>query len=72
MGPAAARDSQGSMMVAGPRDIFERVRGDLARMTGRLEYMGERADLAAVNKLLGNAMIIGIVAIRRTSSPWPR
>ena len=32
-------------------------------MTGRFDYMGERADLAAVNKLLGNAMIIGITAL---------
>jgi len=63
MGPAAARDAQGSMMVAGPRDLFDRVQGDLAAMTGRLEFLGERADLAAVNKLLGNAMIIGLVAI---------
>lgn len=32
-------------------------------MTGRLEYMGERTDLAAVNKLFGNAMIIGMSAV---------
>lgn len=63
MGPAAARDAKGSMMVAGPGDLFERVREDLARMTARLEYLGERPDLAAVHKLFGNAMIIGIVAI---------
>ena len=63
MGPAAARDAQGSMMAAGPRELFDRVQADLARMTGRLEYLGERADLAAVNKLFGNAMIVGIVAI---------
>ncbi len=63
MGPAAARETQGSMMVAGPRELFERVRGELAAMTGRLDYLGERADLAAVNKLFGNTMIIGIVAI---------
>ena len=31
-------------------------------MTGRLEYLGERADLAAVNKLFGNAMIISVSA----------
>jgi 3-hydroxyisobutyrate dehydrogenase-like beta-hydroxyacid dehydrogenase len=62
MGPAAARDAQGSMLVAGPRPLFESVRGELARMTGRLEYLGERADLAALHKLLGNAMIIGITA----------
>lgn len=63
MGPAAARNAQGSMMVAGPRALFERVRAELAAMTTRLEYMGERADLAAVNKLFGNAMIIGVSAL---------
>jgi len=63
MGPAAARAAQGSMMAAGPRDLFARVEADLARMTARLEYLGERADLAAVHKLFGNAAIIGMVAI---------
>lgn len=63
MGPAAARNAQGSMMVAGPRALFDRVRAELAAMTTRLEYMGERADLAAVNKLFGNAMIIGVSAL---------
>jgi 3-hydroxyisobutyrate dehydrogenase-like beta-hydroxyacid dehydrogenase len=60
MGPAAARSAQGSMMVAGPKALFEQVKDDLARMTARLEYLGERQDLAAVNKLFGNAMIIGM------------
>jgi 3-hydroxyisobutyrate dehydrogenase len=63
MGPAAARTAQGSMMVAGPRALFERVQSDLAAMTTRLEYLGERTDLAAVNKLFGNAMIIGVSAM---------
>lgn len=63
MGPAAARDAKGIMMAAGPRALFDRVQGDLARMTGRLEYLGERADLAALNKLFGNAMIVGIIAM---------
>lgn len=62
MGPPAARDAKGSMMVAGPRTLFESVQAELAAMTGRLEYLGERADLAAVNKLFGNAMIISVSA----------
>jgi 3-hydroxyisobutyrate dehydrogenase-like beta-hydroxyacid dehydrogenase len=62
MGPAAARNAQGSMLVAGPKALFESVEADLARMTSRLEYLGERTDLAAANKLFGNAMIIGVVA----------
>jgi 3-hydroxyisobutyrate dehydrogenase-like beta-hydroxyacid dehydrogenase len=60
MGPAAARNAQGSMMVSGPQAVFDLVQAELARMTGRLEYLGERADLAAVHKLFGNAMIIGL------------
>jgi 3-hydroxyisobutyrate dehydrogenase-like beta-hydroxyacid dehydrogenase len=63
MGPAAARTAQGSMMAAGPRALFDRVQADLAAMTGRLEFMGERPDIAAVNKLLGNALIIGLVGV---------
>ncbi|MET3139792.1 3-hydroxyisobutyrate dehydrogenase [Undibacterium sp. GrIS 1.2] len=63
MGPPAARNAQGSMMVAGPSALFESVKADLAKMTGRLVYIGERSDLAAANKLLGNAMIIGLSAV---------
>lgn len=63
MGPPAARNAQGSMMVAGPKALFESVQAELAKMTGRLEYMGERADLAAANKLFGNAVIIGLSAV---------
>ncbi len=63
MGPAAARSAQGLMLATGPQALFDSVRDDLARMTGRLEYMGERGDLAAANKLLGNAMLIGVWAV---------
>jgi 3-hydroxyisobutyrate dehydrogenase len=63
MGPQAARDAQGSMLAAGSKALFESVESDLAKMTGRLAYMGERPDLAAANKLIGNAMIIGLVAV---------
>ena len=63
MGPAAARQAQGSMLVAGARELFERVQAELAPMTGKLEYLGERPDLAAVHKLFGNTAIIGLVAI---------
>ena len=59
MGPPAARNAQGTMMAAGPEILFTSVRADLAKMTGRLEYLGERADLGAINKLFGNAMLIG-------------
>jgi len=60
MGPPDARSARGTMLISGPKAVFESVQNDLARMTGRLDYMGERPDLAAVYKLFGNAMFIGI------------
>lgn len=63
MGPPAVRNAQGVMLATGPKALFESVRADLAKMTGRLQYLGERTDLAAINKLLGNAMIIGVCAV---------
>ena len=63
MGPPAARNAQGLMLATGPKALFDSVESELARMTGRLEYLGERPDLAAVDKLLGNAMLIGLWAV---------
>jgi 3-hydroxyisobutyrate dehydrogenase-like beta-hydroxyacid dehydrogenase len=63
MGPPAARNAQGLMLAAGPKALFDGVQAELARMTGRLEYLGERTDLGAIDKLLGNAMIIGTWAV---------
>ena len=63
MGPPAARSAQGSMIVAGPQALFESVKAELALMTGKLNYLGERSDLAAANKLFGNALFIGTWAV---------
>ncbi|MDP9109211.1 MAG: NAD(P)-binding domain-containing protein [Pseudomonadota bacterium] len=63
MGPAAARTAQGSMLVAGPKSLYETVAKELGAMTGAVKYLGERADLAAAIKLQGNAMIIGLAAV---------
>ena len=63
IGPAAARAGQGTILVAGPERSYEVVKDDLARMATRVEYVGERGDLAAVYKLCGNAFIIGINAL---------
>lgn len=60
MGPPAARKAVGSMLACGPKALFDSVQPELAKMTGKIEYLGERTDLAAVNKLFGNAMIIGL------------
>jgi 3-hydroxyisobutyrate dehydrogenase len=62
MTPLAARNAKGSMLAAGPAAIFEAVKADLASMTGRLDYQGERCDLAAAKKLFGNALILSLSA----------
>lgn len=63
MTPPAARNAKGSMLVSGPRAVFDTVVADLAAMTGRLEYQGERSDLAAAKKLFGNALILSLSAV---------
>jgi 3-hydroxyisobutyrate dehydrogenase len=63
IGPAAARQTQGTILASGARALFDEVRPELARMAARVEYFGERADLAAVYKLCGNAIIIGLSGV---------
>jgi 3-hydroxyisobutyrate dehydrogenase-like beta-hydroxyacid dehydrogenase len=63
IGPSAARAGKGTILAAGPRVLFDAVREDLARMAPRLEYVGERPDLAAVYKLCGNTLIVGLTAL---------
>ncbi len=60
MTPEMCRNAGGLMLVAGTQATFERAKSALRAMTGRLEYLGERRDLAAANKLFGNAMIIAV------------
>jgi 3-hydroxyisobutyrate dehydrogenase len=63
IGPAAAREQKGTILASGPRELFDAVHADLARMAARVEYFGERPDLAAVYKLLGNAFVVGLNAL---------
>ncbi len=63
IGPAAARQSQGIILVAGPTRLYESVLDPLAKMASKVEYFGERPDLAAAYKLMGNAFIIGMAAL---------
>jgi 3-hydroxyisobutyrate dehydrogenase-like beta-hydroxyacid dehydrogenase len=63
IGPAAARAGKGTILASGPRALFDAVEPALARMAPRVAYLGERADLAAVHKLCGNALIVGVSAL---------
>lgn len=63
MSPQNARDAGGVMLLAGPRGEAEALSPELESMTGRLWYVGERPDLAAVYKLTGNALLVGMSGI---------
>jgi 3-hydroxyisobutyrate dehydrogenase-like beta-hydroxyacid dehydrogenase len=63
IGPAAARLSQGIIVASGPSALYASVKDALAAMAVRVEYVGERPDLAAAYKLMGNAFIIGMGAL---------
>ena len=62
MSPAMTRSAGGLMLASGPKAIFDRVEAGLKQMTGAVHYLGVRPDLAAANKLFGNAMILAITA----------
>ena len=63
IGPDAARKEKGTILASGPKALFDEVRPSLQRMAEKVEYLGERPDLAAAYKLCGNAFIIGINAL---------
>ncbi|HEY4216737.1 MAG TPA: NAD(P)-dependent oxidoreductase [Gemmatimonadaceae bacterium] len=60
IGPAAARAGKGTILACGPKALFEQVHAHLTTMAERVEYFGERPDLAAVFKLCGNAFVVGL------------
>lgn len=63
IGPPAARKAQGAILVAGPQALFDVVRPALERQAQKVWYVGERSDLAAAYKLMGNCYIVGVAAL---------
>lgn len=63
IGPDAARRGQGIILASGPQALFDAVQPALERQAARVRYLGERPDLAAVTKLCGNAVIIGMAGL---------
>ncbi len=61
MGPPQSESATGTMLASGPRARFDQLEPHLAKMTGKVVYLGERADVAAVYKLMGNLMILATV-----------
>ncbi len=58
MGPGNARDASGIMLTSGARSELDAIEPMLATMTGKLVYLGEREDAAAVYKLCGNLFLM--------------
>ena len=63
IGPPMARKALGTIMASGPAALFESVKPALELQAAKVVYLGERADLAAVYKLCGNAFLIGIAGL---------
>lgn len=62
MGPKNALDATGVMLASGERARFEALEPALAKMTGKLLYLGPEPERAAAFKLLGNAFLMFMTA----------
>ncbi len=58
MGPQNAREATGVMVSCGDRARFDRIAPELAKMTGKLLYVGAANDRAAAMKLFGNMFLM--------------
>ncbi|MFO1481533.1 MAG: NAD(P)-binding domain-containing protein [Turneriella sp.] len=62
MSPQNALDAAGVMLISGERSRYEKYRGHLEPMTGKLVYLGDDIGRAAAMKLGGNLMLMAITA----------
>jgi 3-hydroxyisobutyrate dehydrogenase len=57
-----ALEGTGIMLASGDVATFERVQGELAKMTGKLLHLGTEPERAAKTKLLGNLFLMFMTA----------
>lgn len=62
MAPINALESTGVMLASGDRARFDALQPELAKMTGKLVYLGEEPERAAKFKLLGNSLLMFLTA----------
>ncbi len=60
MGPPNALDSTGVMMASGERARYDAVAAEIAKMTGKVVYLGEDPSRAATFKLMGNSFLMAL------------
>ena len=58
MGPQNAFESTGLMLASGDRARFDALAPELAKLTGKLVWLGDRPERAAGMKLLGNLFLM--------------
>lgn len=58
MGPGNAREGTGFMLASGERARFDALEPELAKMTGKVMYLGPEPDRAAAFKLMGNLFLL--------------
>jgi 3-hydroxyisobutyrate dehydrogenase-like beta-hydroxyacid dehydrogenase len=63
MGPSNSKKGTGQMLISGPSSAIEQLTPALEEMTGTLSVVGPRDQDAAVRKILGNGLIIGLSAL---------
>ncbi len=62
MGPQNALEATGIMLASGDRARFDALSPALAKMTGKLVYLGAQSDRAAAFKLFGNLFLMSLTA----------
>jgi 3-hydroxyisobutyrate dehydrogenase len=62
MGPQNALESTGIMLASGDRARFDALSPELAKMTGKLVYLGPHVERAAAFKLMGNLFLMSMTA----------
>jgi 3-hydroxyisobutyrate dehydrogenase len=62
MGPQNALEATGIMLASGDRARFDALSSELAKMTGKLVYLGAQPDRAAAFKLFGNLFLMSMTA----------
>ncbi|HEY1957094.1 MAG TPA: NAD(P)-binding domain-containing protein [Polyangiaceae bacterium] len=60
MGPPNALDGTGVMLASGDRARYDALAPELSKMTGKLVWLGEAPERAAVFKLMGNSFLMAL------------
>jgi len=63
MAPANAQEGTGLIIVSGEKSLCDELTPMLARMTGKVVWLGEEAERAASFKLFGNLVLMGLAGV---------